>query len=515
MRIVCEAQDTRICIRLLGDLTGAVVAGTYVIDGTPQILEPLSFDVEEASILDDEVNIYFAGFAILPNRFVITLPNATVQYINIGDKAPQENPVTKAQEVFVATPIDSVPMLHPTESVVPKAQPITPPYIPPFWVDLNFNSTGPLKLGAGITSDAIYYTGGAPGRYLSSIIQSPEQNYAPWLLRAPARLEGEYTNHLQNSEFVYDPLNRGAYLDPTPVGWRVSLSDPLSLLRQQISTAGIPTWTVRFTTEPTHKESSAMPSLTIYSPIITNPGETFQVILLPASDAVASYVQLKTEDGLHASPPISLAGGTPVLASLNIGASAPTSVKIEWYHSAYTEKRAQVLQLIAPTSGLYTGGHSWIPYGIHSAADLITISQVTFGNIWFFTRGIIHTEYSGDSSVGKPPSWSILTHSGDVVLRVNGGVLGSDANGLTLDLTPYLAPNTDLSGYDIQWTSLADDFIFTAYGANKKPKAPVTLPFRLNQVPDTYLTQTLDVGLTGYSPVEGTHIITKWNWKAI
>jgi hypothetical protein len=89
MRIVCETQqDTnRVCIRLLGDPAGPVISGTYIVDGTPQILEPLRFDINDASIISDEVCLYFAGFAILPKRFAVTLPDASVQYIPIGDPA--------------------------------------------------------------------------------------------------------------------------------------------------------------------------------------------------------------------------------------------------------------------------------------------------------------------------------------------------------------------------------------------------------------------------------------------
>ena len=513
MRIVCETQqDTnRVCIRLLGDPSGPVVSGPYVVDGTPQILEPLRFDINDASIINDEVDLYFAGFAILPKRFVVTLPDASIQYIPIGEPAREQNPVFKPQEDFVAQPIDANPILFPMETPLPKPLAITPPSIPSVWVDLNFNSTHPLHVGVNMLSDAVTYTGGCQGRFLSSSIVQPAQDYAPWLLRAPMRLEGEYTNRLQDSDFLSDPADRGPYLDVTPSGWRVLLSDPMSLLRQQISPAGMPTWTLRFTENPSASYSLAIPSLTIFSPMVVNSGETFQVILLPSKENTSSWVQLKTEDDLNASQPIHLTSGVPTVASLTVGASPPTRVKIAWHQNSDSSKKAQTLQVIAPTSGAYSGGHSWLPYGVTSTADFVRVPSLSFNEKWFLVKGTIQTEYVSDV-VTKPPSWSIVTQGGDIVLRLAGGILGSDISGTTLDLAPYFAAIEDVGGYELKWVSLFDDFVLTIRGRDGKLKPPVQIPFRLNTVQDAILTSALEVWITGYTPTEGSHIITKWGW---
>lgn len=514
MRIVCETQqDTnRVCIRLLGDLAGSVQSGTYIVDGTPQILEPLRFDISDSYVTNDEACLYFAGFSILPKRFVITLPDMSIKYIPIGDPAREQNPVIKSQEEFVAQPIDATPILFPMETPLPKPQTITPPSIPTLWVDLNFNSTHPLRIGTNMLSEELAYTGGGQGRFLSSSIEQPAQDYAPWLLRAPTRLEGEYTNRLQDSDFRFDPEDRGPYLDPTPSGWRVVLSDPMSLLRQQIATDGMPMWTLRFTANPAASYSLSIPSLTIFSPMVVNSGETFQVILLPAKENTSSWVQLKTEDDLYASQPIQLTGGMPALASLTVGSSPPTRVKIAWYQNSDNSKKAQVLQLIAPTSGVYIGGHSWLPLNVISAADFVRVPAVSFKEKWFLLKGKVYTEYAGDTSVTQPPSWSILTQAGDVVLRLVGGVLGSDISGTTLDMAPYFAAAEDVSGYELSWTSLTEDFVFSVRGRDGKLKPPVQIPFRLSTVSDSVLTSALEVLITGYSPTEGSHIITKWGW---
>jgi hypothetical protein len=508
MRFVAEYLENtaQLLLRFLSEPTvsGDIVQlGAYAIDGTPLIPCVIHIDIDSDVVKSGEARTYLTGYWPLPTYLDITLPDASTQRVVVSQVLQHTSswePLLIEQSVDAIKPIEP-DMRRPGEGQNPyKPEPTRPPDYPDLWIEMSLERTDPVRLGDGMISDPLVYVGGCEGRALSSSIKQTAQDAPPYLSYAPVRLEGQFTNSLVNSNFAISPSWPTPHFDPLPNGWSVTLADPMSMVRMQVSEpeATLPTFTLRYR-QRADSDVSSVPPVIIQSPAITNAGETFQVIVAPSSGNAQGRIQLKTEDDAVASPLYNLNAGSAFVALLPIGTHTGR-VKIIWDQTK-GEGEEQILQLIAPNSSVYTGSHSYIPTGMTSYADVLTLSNVEFDKPWFFNRGSIRIDGSGDN-LTQPYSWKLLIGTQNL-LKVDAGVLSSDFMAQpAITLSNYL---TSTLSYKIVWTSLTSFKLTDASGITS-----VSIPFSLDLTSIDGTTAALTVELIGYKPNEGSAVAKRW-----
>lgn len=505
MRCAAEylANTSQLLLRLLSVPSvpsDIVQIGAYQVDGTPQIPAIIEFDLTSDNIKNGEAHLYFTGYWPLPPYLNITLPDLSQQRI------PVVQVVKYAESILAEQPIDAITPIapedrRPGESANPyKAEAALPPDYPQLWAEISLERTDPVRLGADMTSDPLIYVGGGTGRALSSTVAQSAADAPPYLSYAPVRLEGQFTNDLPNADFNISPAWTSPYFDPMPNGWTVNLADPLSSIRMQVSEPGavLPTFTLRYY-QRTGSDVSSVPPVTILSPAVANINETFEIIVAPSANNAIGRIQLTTFDGLVTSPIYNLSGGIAILASINVGTSTGR-IKIIW-DQGKGDGGEQIIQLVAPCASIYTSGHSWIPTGVTSFADVLTLNNITFDKPWYFTRGSIRVDGSGDVA-SQPYSWSIQIGL-QTLLAVNGGVLSSDfMTSSAITLSSYLP---SVLGYKLVWTSLTAFTLVDSTGMTS-----VSIPFALDLTALAGALTPLTVTLMGYKANEGSSIATRW-----
>jgi len=511
MRFVAEyLEDTaQILLRFLSTESGLVPAGTYIVDATPRIPEALSLDLDSDAIKNGEAHFCLTGFWPLPDWIEITSPDLSKTVIPVSvvvTKTSTWEPLLADQSIDALTPI-SPEVLRPGEGNNPYVPEQTlPPEYPSFIAELSLERTDAARLGVGITSDPLSYRGGVAGRALSATHRQQGADMAPYVYQSPTRLEGSFTNSLQHSSFHYSPSWPSPYFDDLPNGWSVELTDPMDLIRFQTSEPStiLPTFTMRYRQRTGGDIRTAIPPVTVLTPAVVNIGETFQAIILAgAKNAEGGKVVLKTEDGSLTSPTYNLVDGAPVIASLNVGTHTGR-VRIVWDTAGDGEE--QILQVIAPSAALYTGGHSWIPYGSTSGADSLTLNNICFDKIWYFHKGTIRVDGQGDEP-SQPFSWEIKLGS-STFMKVEEGILSSDyMTGTSVMLADYLA---NVTRYRLVWSAPGAFVLSDTSGGSK-----VSLPFAfdISAILDSIL--PLSVTLKGYKPDEGSLIAKRWAWLPI
>ena len=508
MRCVAEYLEntSQLLLRLLSipTLVGDIVQiGTYRVDGTPQIPAVIQFDLISDGIKNGEAHLYFTGYWPLPPFLDVTLPDLSIQRIPVVQVVSHSS---NWEQVLANQPIEAITPIQPEdrrpgESANPyTAEATLPPEYPALWVELSLERTDPLRLGDDMTSDPLVYVGGGEDRALSATQKQSATNAPPYLSYAPVRLEGQFTNSLYNANFALSPLTwPSPHFDPLPDGWSVILTDPMSGIRMQTSDADavLPTFTLRFHPR-TGNDAFILPVVTIVTPAITTSGETFQIIVAPSASNVAGRIQLKTFDDAVTSPLYTLSGGTALVATLNVGTHTGR-VKIIWEQTGDGDGAEQVIQLVAPCSSVYTGGHSWIPTSKTSYADVLTLSNINFDKPWYFTKGSIRIDGSGD-----PYSWQIKIGL-QSLLKVDGGVLSSDfMTSASVILSAYLP---SISSYKLIWTSPTAFKLVDSSGMNS-----FAIPFTLDLTGLSGASTPLTVELMGYKTNEGSSLAKRWSY---
>ena len=506
MRFVAEYLENtaQLLLRLLSipSVPGDIVQiGTYLVDGTPQIPESLGFDVVSDDIKNGEAHIYLTGYWPLPPWVDVTLPDTSQQrvaVVQVTQHTSSWEPLLSEQSVDAIIPI-SPEDRRPGEGYNPYvAEATIPPEYPPLWIELSLERTDPLRLGADLSSDPLTYVGGGEGRALSSTQAQIAADAAPYLSYAPVRFEGQFTNSLLNSDFSLSPSWPSPHFDPLPNGWTVNLADPYSSIRMQTSAPGavLPTFTLRYRGA---NANVSIPPVTILTPEVTNAGETFQIIIAPSTDNAPGRIQLKTIDDAITSPVYNLLSGVAILAILPIGTHTGR-VKIVWDQQK-GEGEEQLIQLIAPSSSVYTGGHSYIPTGKTSFTDVVTLNNIIFDKPWYFNKGSIRVDGSGES-VSQPYSWSLKIGL-QILLRVDSGVLSSDfMTGAPVTISTYLP---SVLSYKLVWTSLTAFKLLDSSGMTS-----VAIPFALDLTAIAGVSTPLTLELMGYKPNEGSSIAKRW-----
>jgi hypothetical protein len=508
MHCVAEYLENtaQILLRLLSSPTvvGDVVqTGAYLVDGTPQIPGVIQFDLISDDIKSGEAHIYFTGYWPLPSFLNITLPDLTelrIPLVQVMQHAANWEPIIAVQPMDAITPIAPEDR-RPGESANPYTpEPVLPAAYPQFWIELSLERSDPLRLGADMVSDPLVYVGGCEGRALSSTQKQVDTNIAPYLSYSPVRLEGQFTNSLYNANFTYSSSWSSPHFDPLPDYWSVNLADPMSMIRTQASEADavLPYFTLRFH-QRSGSDVSSVPPVTILTPPVSPGMATFQVIVAPRLGNAAGRVQLKTEDGAIQSPYYILTSGTPVLALLNVG-SHPGRVQIVWDQTK-GDGEEQLIQLVAPCSSIYTGGHSWVPTGKTSYTDVITLTNILFDKPWYFNRGTIRVDGSGDAA-SQPYSWKIQIGS-QILLKVEDGILSSDFQ-LTAPVTlPTYLPS--VLSYKLIWTSPTVFKLVDSSGMTT-----VAIPFAIDILALAGAMTPLSVEIMGYKTTEGSSVAKRW-----
>lgn len=508
MRIVAEYLENtaQLLVRFLSVGGDVVQIGTYAIDGTPQIPCVITIDLDSDAIKNGEAHVYLTGYWPLPLFLTVTLPDASQQKVPVVQVVTHTSswePLLIEQSIDAITPIEPEPH-RPAESQTPSI-PITvlPPEYPDVYVEIALERTDPVRLGANMISDNLVYIGGVEGRALTAAIKQKATDAAPYLSYAPVRLEGQFTNTLTNSNFSVSPSWPTPHFDPLPNGWSVSLADPLSMIRMQISEpdATLPTFTLRYR-QRTGSDVSSIPPVTILTPPLTNAGETFQLLVAPSSNNASGRLQLKTADDAVVSPVYNLTAGVPLVALLPIGTHTG-QVKIVWDQNKGAGEE-QVLQLLAPSSSVYQGAHSYIPSGKTSFSDVITLTNIDFDKPWYFHRGSIRVDGNGDNP-SQPYSWKVLIGS-QVLLKVDGGILSSD-----FMLQPAVNLSAHLSSvlsYKLVWSSATSFKLLDASGMTS-----VSIPFSWDLTSIAGTAASMSIEITGYKPNEGSSVAKRWSYS--
>jgi hypothetical protein len=508
MRFVAEYLEntSQLLLRFLSipSVSGDIVQlGSYSVDGTPEIPGVIDIDITSDDIKEGEAHLYLTGYWPLPEWLEITLPDASSQRVKVVQVVTHDysyEPLLANQPLEALTPIEPEDR-RPGEGFNPyRPEATLPSEYPSLWVEIALERTDPLRLGADMTSDPLIYVGGGEDRALSSTQRQIAANAAPYLSYAPVRLEGQFTNSLYNSNYSVSSSWPTPYFDPLPDGWSVTLADPMSMLRMQTtaSDAVLPSFTLRYR-QRADSDVSSIPPVTILTPPIVNAGETFQIIIAPSLENASARIQLRTFDDVVVSPIYSLIAGAPILAVLPIG-SHTGRVKIIWDQTK-GEGEEQIIQLIAPCSSVYVGGHSYIPTTKTSYADVITLNNVYFDKPWYFYKGSIRIDGSGDVP-SYPYSWKIKVGS-QVFLKVDSGVLSSDfMTSASLSIASYLS---SVLSYKLVWTSVTVFKLVDASGMTSS-----VIPFSLDITSLSGNTDPITVELMGYKNNEGSSVAKRW-----
>lgn len=507
MRIVAEyiENTSQLLVRLLSEpnVVGDVVQlGAYQIDGTPQIPAIIRFDVESDNIKSGEVHLFFTGYWPLPDFLDITLPDLTEQRIQVAHVLQY---TSSWEPILIEQPIDTITPIEPearrpgesANRYVPEAA--LPAEYPMLYVELSLERSDPVRLGDGMTSLPLAYVGGCEGRALSSTQKQVGSNIPAYLSYAPVRLEGQFTNTLFNANFSYNPAWESPHFDPLPDGWSVNLADPMSMIRMQTTESGavLPSLTLRYH-QRTGSDVSSVPPVTVVTPSV-GANETFQVIVAPRNTNAAGRIQLRSFDDAVMSPYYTLSCGNPVVALLNVAGHAGR-VKIIWDQTK-GDGEEQLIQIVAPITSVYQNGHSWIPTGQTSFSDVITLDNILFDKPWYFNKGTIRVDGSGDIP-SQPYSWKIKLGM-QTFLSVDGGILSSDfILGSPITLSNYLP---SVLSYKLVWTSPTQFKLVSG-------STSITIPFAINITALVGAMMPMTVELYGYQTTEGSSVAKRWEY---
>ena len=447
MRITAEPlpNTSQLLVRLLGS---DVVFGSYQLDATPQIREPVAFDVLNGMVRNDEVRLYFTGFASYPDYVVVTHPDGTTQRVSVVQVILDKDPLTIEQPVETLEKEEK-----PTFSMPQEIETVSPPELPRAWLELSFERTSPLEVGTYVASTPLSYIGGAKGRALTDTVAQLDQNIAPYLQGVSPRIEGTWTNFLPFSSFD-EVVSRAGLFDPVPVGWNISLVNPDDLLRIAAYKANpIPSLQITWRGEESSRSViNVLPRAQITTPAVPS-GKTLQFLASPdqANDR-GGYLQLTTATGLYTSPSFSLEPGIPRIVRFSVQ-DDPGPVKITWFQRC-SESTNQIISLVAASATDYESLHTWAPSSTTSEADIIEIASLVYENRrWPFHQGYIRVD-SDVENILEPISWSIESALGPTILKVDEGQLSSSFSTTTLTLSDYLSTNLSEAGnYKIKWSS--------------------------------------------------------------
>lgn len=498
MRVAAEylQGETRILLRLLGTVSPAsnVQVGTYTVSWSPT-RPPVEYDITADQIVNNEANLYLSNVRPFPSQLTVILPDATPQVVAVQVvQQPQDETLgTQPKETF--TPREPQPH-NPSELPPSVANAMAPPQYPPFWVELSFSRANPLAVGAGMDPNALLsYAGGGAGRVLSPTLVQEAADQPPYTIYAPTFLEGAFANDLPSSDFASTYLPSSGSLDPYPTGWSIVQSDPNSLVRVAVNPTGavIPNFQIRWHLRPGFTDWTLSPPITVVSPPVPA-DDTFQVMLeVPAGNDTGT-ARLLSATKRYASTAAVLSG--TVAMSLNVQ-DDPGPVSIEWQQVSPSSGAPQCLSVMAPMASAYPTTHTWLPYPNASAADVVTVSPLSFqGGPFNFSSGYVRVDADQQGS-GQPLSWRLSFDSNSqTLLQVQGGTLSSDFSTKSVDLTAL--PLT--GSYKLAWMS-GQQFII-AYGS---PELQYGIDFLLDlPIPGALLADTMTLTLSSFQQNAGS-----------
>lgn len=518
MRVACEYifDSNKILVRLLGTPGDPSISlaptyvqiGNYAVDFFPTRTK-VTFDIEQEQITQNEAKIYLASVNPLPSSIQVTLPDLTVQTVLLElVKKPQQEKVLAEQNLETMTPVESA--VHYPAHAEYRTDKMAPPDFPAFWLELNFSNADPLKLGKGMTSDFIYYSGGAPGRLLSATTSQEAVNDPPYKKHGNTYLEGSFTNSLPGSDFSTTYIPTGV-IDPLPTGWNIQLTDVDGMIRTLVNPDAdrgilLPTLRTIWSQRPGYQDYSLTPPVTfITAPV--NFFETFQVLLVPSPKNALAQVQLRSNTNLATTPWVLL--DEPKLLRLNVGSDGGP-IKIVW-NQPEGDGSHQILDIIAPQSSMYQSVHSYVPEGTTNIDDVLTVPNLLYSK-WALQQGFVRLEAETDT-LNQPISWSLKFQGGTTFLQVVNGVLSSDYATLAVSLVGYLSTELASNGnYKFRWNG-SNPFQMATKLVNEVEQT-VVLPFALDlPIPDTILTESLTFEARSFSPLAGSSRIKYFIFK--
>lgn len=519
MRVACEYifDSNKILVRLLGtpgdpnqNLPPTYVQiGNYAVDFFPTRTK-VTFDIEQEQITQNEAKIYLASVNPLPSSIQVTLPDLTVQTVllELVKKPNQPEKILAEQNLETITPVETA--VHYPAHAEHRIDKMAPPDFPALWLELNFSNADPLKLGKGVTSDFISYSGGAAGRLLSATTNQEAVNDPPYKKHGNTYLEGSFTNSLPGSDFTTSYIPPGL-LDPLPTGWNIQLADVNGMIRTLINPdeeRGIllPTLRTVWSQRPGYQDYSLAPPVTFITPPV-NSLEVFQVLLVPAPTNVLAQVQLRSNTSLVTTPWVLL--DAPKVLMLNVGTDNGP-VKIVWNQPEGNGSH-QILDIVAPQSSAYQTAHSYVPEGTTNVSDVLTVSNILY-NKWALQQGFLRFESETDT-LNQPISWSLKFQGGTTFLQVLNGVLSSDYATLVVSLSGYLSPELATNGnYKLRWDG-SNPFQMATKLVNEVEQT-VVLPFAFDiPIPDNVLTQALTFEAKSFSSTAGSSRIKYFIFK--
>lgn len=498
MKIVAEPlyKTNQLLVRLLGS---DVQVGSYTLDATPAVPEQKTFEVFPGMVRQEEARLYFTGFARFPDFVKVTLPDLSVQTVPLVEvilpKAeeftipqPEETIIKEEKSVFQAPSIDEI-------------ETVSPPEVPKLWFELALERTLPLSLGEYISVIPMTYQGGAAGRVLTSTVVQPDINFPPYLLNAPVRLEGAWSNNLSNSDFS-NREKKPFLFDESPVGWDIQLVNPNDMLRLKLTRAN-PLPSLDIVWRPQESDKSAVnvqQRVMLKTPDISE-GRTFQALITSDNkNERGGFLRLISTNGLYASPDIFLEPGVPRSLRLNVQ-DDPGPVSIVWYQKAF-ERENQMVTLVAPLATTYESLHTWGPVG-SSAADILEIPSIIYEDRrWPLQQGLIRVDSDVEAKT-EPISWRLDSTVGQTFLKVDGGILSSSFASMSLTLSDYLPSSLDEAGnYKIKWSSEGVRLI------SRSQPGGVSVPFNFNlSIPNNVKESPLKLTIKSFEPNRGSGVL--------
>lgn len=497
MRIVAEplANSNRLLVRLLGS---DIAYGSYKIDATPAIREVVAFEVVAGMVRQEEVRLYLTGFAKDPEQIKVTTPDNSVVFVQVGQvELPKEEPYTIEQPTETIEKEEKQVFQQPLPSQIETVQ---PPELPRQWFELHLERSSPLVLGNYVTSGPIVYQGGCLGRALSSAIAQTGANEAPYKQGISPRIEGQWSNTLQNSNLAIVETRSG-FLDKVPQGWYLDLTNSSDLLRV-VTTEGKPLPSLQLTWRVSDMTGlSVLPRLSIVTPPVSA-GRTLQFIASPsAKNDRGGYLRLQSSSMAY-SAQFSLEPGVPTVVRFDV-LDDPGPVTVRW-HQRSTDYTNQELSIVGPMASDYGSPHSFAPTGSTSQADLVEVNDIVYQDRrWPLNQGCIRVD-SDVETINQPISWDIyFADDGSRFLALENGILWSTFASTPLTLAPYLAETINEAGnYKIKWSG--DEFKIVT---RSNPQG-TELPFSLDlTIPEARRTSPLCLRISSFHSGVGSGMI--------
>lgn len=499
MKIVAEPlyKTNQLMVRLLGS---DVQIGLYKLDATPAVPEEKTFEVFQGMVRQEETRLYFTGFARFPDFVKVTLPDLSVQTINLVEV------IVPKDEIFTVMPQSEETITKPEKEIfqaptLDKIETVSPPEIPRLWFEIALERTSPLTLGEYVSAVPLIYQGGAEGRVLTSSVVQPALNFPPYLLNTPVRFEGAWSNNLSNSDFS-GKEKKPFLLDYSPVGWDIQLVNPEDMLRLQITKAN-PLPSLNMIWRPQESDRSAVnvqQRVTMRTPTISE-GRIFQALLSPDSkNERGGFVRLASANGLYSAGDLYLEPGVPRSIRLNVE-DDPGPVTIIWYQKAF-QRENQLLTLVAPMASTYGSLHTWGPVG-SSATDILEIPSLIYENRrWPLHQGLIRVDSDVEAKT-EPVSWRLDSTLGFTFLKVEAGLLSSSFASTVLTLSDYLPTALEEAGnYKIKWSSEGVRLI------SRSQPGGISVPFNFDlPIPNTVKEAPLKLTVKSFEPTRGSGVL--------